>query len=474
MTHLVVHLNDYRLDDHRPLDAALRSGQITYGLAVIDPAWSALGPYGWPRMGERRLNWRLEAIEQLRQAYRDRGGDLVVRVGRTAQEVAAVADALGCIAIFGQRPKTAEERAVVAAIEAHTPALTHTWLTNDTLFDAGDLPFDRHSYPKSFTRVRKYIEKYLDVPAPIDAPTTLWVPPCDVGPMPTMSDLHRAQHPIDARSTIARLGGGERGAQAQIEAYVWENEHLGHYKKTRNGMTAWHESSRFSLYLATGCISPRRLVHVVRQFEAERYANESTYWLYFELLWREYFHHLAEHAGDAIFREAGVQNRQKTWQPINRDFDRWILGLTGQPLVDACMRELALTGYMSNRGRQIVASHLTKGLGIDWRAGAYWFEHHLIDYDPCVNWGNWQYVSGVGTDPRDRQFNVRKQAQNYDRSAAFVHRWCPELAGLTAEECIAMNTPPADPWAQGQLDALFQATYRKGKKTRPTRPTRSR
>ena len=116
------------------------------------------------------------------------------------------------------------------------------------------------------------------------------------------------------------------------------------------------------------------------------------------------------------------------------------------------MRELAATGYMSNRGRQIVASHLTKGMGIDRRWGAYWFENHLIDYDPCVNWGNWQYVAGVGTDPRDRQFNVRRQAKTYDPRALFVRRWCPELSGLDDASLIAMNVPPHDPLEAVQDD----------------------
>ncbi len=88
------------------------------------------------------------------------------------------------------------------------------------------------------------------------------------------------------------------------------------------------------------------------------------------------------------------------------------------------MRELAATGWMSNRGRQNVASHLVHDLGLDWRLGAYWFEHHLLDHDACSNWGNWQYLAGVGNDPRaGRRFDPVRQAGMYDPEGAFVRHW---------------------------------------------------
>jgi len=111
----------------------------------------------------------------------------------------------------------------------------------------------------------------------------------------------------------------------------------------------------------------------------------------------------------------------------------WREGKTGFPLVDANMRELAATGFMSNRGRQNVASFLTKNLGIDWRMGAEWFESVLIDYDACSNWGNWNYTAGVGNDARGfRFFNITKQSLDYDREGKYVKHWLPELAQIPA------------------------------------------
>jgi deoxyribodipyrimidine photo-lyase len=102
------------------------------------------------------------------------------------------------------------------------------------------------------------------------------------------------------------------------------------------------------------------------------------------------------------------------------------------------MRELLLSGWMSNRGRQNVASFLTKDLGLDWRMGAEWFESQLVDYDVCSNWGNWSYASGVGCDPRDnRRFNIQKQSGDYDPNGDFCRLWCDELrraAGRVAHQ----------------------------------------
>jgi deoxyribodipyrimidine photo-lyase len=125
----------------------------------------------------------------------------------------------------------------------------------------------------------------------------------------------------------------------------------------------------------------------------------------------------------------------KSWKHDKVNFDKWVKGETGVPFIDANMRELQQTGFMSNRGRQNVASFLTKDLGIDWTWGAAYFESQLIDYDVCSNWGNWNYLAGVGNDPReDRYFNIGRQADMYDKQGEYVKLWLPELAKVPAEK----------------------------------------
>jgi deoxyribodipyrimidine photo-lyase len=116
---------------------------------------------------------------------------------------------------------------------------------------------------------------------------------------------------------------------------------------------------------------------------------------------------------------------------------RWVAGKTGLPLVDAAMRELAATGYTSNRCRQNAVSLLVNDLKIDWRLGAEWFQWCLVDHDVSANWGNWAYFSGVGFDPKARYFRTLSQAKKHDPRAEFIQLWCEELRACeTAAEAL--------------------------------------
>jgi deoxyribodipyrimidine photo-lyase len=235
-----------------------------------------------------------------------------------------------------------------------------------------------------------------------------------------------------------------------LNQYFWKQDQLRVYKETRNGLLGADYSSKFSAWLAAGCLSPRYIYEQVQQYEQERVRNDSTYWLVFELLWRDYFRFICAKHGNKIFYRSGLQGLEIAWKQDWQRFDQWRYGQTGYPLVDANMRELSASGFMSNRGRQNVASFLTKNLGIDWQMGAEWFESLLIDYDVCSNWGNWNYAAGVGNDARGfRFFNISKQAKDYDPQGKYVKHWLPELAKLPAQKIH-------EPW---KLTAVEQKQY---------------
>ncbi|HEY0111417.1 MAG TPA: FAD-binding domain-containing protein, partial [Fibrella sp.] len=181
--------------------------------------------------------------------------------------------------------------------------------------------------------------------------------------------------------------------------------------------------------------------HEVKRYERERIANDSTYWLIFELVWRDFFRFVALRVGSRLFKPSGIKhNLQKQWHHDHDLFQRWATGQTGIPFIDANMRELNASGFMSNRGRQNAGSFLVNDLGIDWTWGAAYFESLLIDYDPCSNWGNWNYIAGVGNDPRQgnsgqpRYFAIYSQATRYDEQGAYVKHWLPELANVPADK----------------------------------------
>jgi deoxyribodipyrimidine photo-lyase len=239
----------------------------------------------------------------------------------------------------------------------------------------------------------------------------------------------------EPRSSIQGMKGGETSANQRVKHYFFDTKGLENYKSTRNGLIGTEYSSKLSLWLAFGSISPRYLYEQVKLYEAKFGASEGTTCLLFELLWRDFFKFLAVKHGSMIFAVDGFNKADKPeWRTDKVLFEKWCRGETGYPFVDANMRELNATGFMSNRGRQNVASFLSKDLELDWRLGAEYFEAMLIDHDTCSNWGNWQYAAGVGADPRQgRYFNVIKQAYDYDPEGEYARLWVPELAKVPSE-----------------------------------------
>ncbi len=189
-------------------------------------------------------------------------------------------------------------------------------------------------------------------------------------------------------------------------------------------MLHWDDSTKFSAWLNQGCLSARTVFHELKRYEAANGANESTYWVVFELLWRDYFKFLSRRYEEKIFHPSGLKGSAvKPHSESAERFEAWKQGKTGNPFIDANMIELRETGWMSNRGRQNVASYLIHSLEVPWTWGAAYFENQLIDYDPDVNWGNWLYLSGKGTDPRARVFNPLRQAEQYDPSQEYQRKW---------------------------------------------------
>jgi deoxyribodipyrimidine photo-lyase len=218
--------------------------------------------------------------------------------------------------------------------------------------------------------------------------------------------------------------GGERAALAHLAQYCKRG--LPHsYKATRNGLYGCDYSTKWSPWLATGALSARQAWAAIQAFEAQQGATDSTYWIGFELLWRDHFRWLHLKYGERLYWLRGLSDAALQISTHNaRGFERWRTGQTGHALIDAGMRELNATGYSSNRLRQNLASFLIHDLRCDWRAGAAWFESQLIDFDIYNNQGNWLYLSGRGTDPRgSRRFNPDKQANDYDADGTYRKLW---------------------------------------------------
>ena len=411
--------NDLRLTDNPGLQAAMQSNPSILPVYILDERLLQTDRWGFVRLGPYRLKFLLESLKDLKEDLQEKGGDLLFRVGIPEEEVPRLAKAHDCASVYASKEYTHEELQAEAAVSEQLPAhFYHSAL----LINPEEVPFAIEQVPDVYTQFRKRVEKYCDVPQPLDPPERISTVSFDATPLPDTEALGYNVPKADERGVLS-FQGGALAAYDRLDHYLWDTDALATYKKTRNGLIGPDYSSKFSAWLANGSISPRAIYHEVEAYEEERERNKSTYWMKFELLWREYFKYVAMRYGKKIFLKGGIQDKSVNWKYNAKMLRKWMTGTTGDDFVDANMRELLYTGYMSNRGRQNVASYLVHQLKQDWRIGAAWFESLLVDYDVTSNYGNWMYAGGVGNDPRDRVFNTKKQANNYDGDGAYRRLW---------------------------------------------------
>ena len=450
--------NDLRLHDNEAIDLAARLGDTLLPVYIFDPREFEHSYAGLPKTGPYRLQFVLDSLAELRTQLKARGSELIVLEGKPESIIPDLCGRLGADHVLYQREVTYEEtrveEALTRALATMPVEIVAVW--GSTLFHLEDLPLSLEDIPDVFTAFRKRVEKECTVRERFPAPDRL--PPVPDGapsgraielrardrdddtPTDTDESPNAHREPIfgvapanPSKRGVLEFTGGERSGLWRLNEYFWERDRLRVYKKTRNGMLGADYSSKFSPWIARGCLSPRLIYEEVKRYEREREKNTSTYWLIFELMWRDYFRFTAMKHGDRLFSLSGFHGKEIRWSRDTEQFAAWSDGRTGIPFIDANMRELNETGYMSNRGRQNVASFLAKCLGIDWRWGAGYFESMLIDYDVCSNWGNWAYNAGVGNDPRDRYFDIVNQANRYDAKGKYVRHWVPELASVPDE-----------------------------------------
>ena len=430
-TSIVWFRNDLRLLDNVTLHEAIQRSQQVYLVYCFDPRQFVETALGEPKTGPFYGKFLLESVAELRENLRKIGASLIVRQGIPEKVISQLALEVGAHAVFASKEAASDEVAAELALErnlnAHGIELVLQW--QSTLFHIDDIPWPIKNVPDIFSQFRKEAEHTVEVRPVVAAPTQINSPNMvDAGKIPTLDDLGLSPSPVDNRAVL-HFQGGESAGMERLRYYLWERDLLPQYKDTRNGLLGSDYSTKLSAWLANGSLSPRVIHQEVRRYEAERVKNKSTYWLIFELLWRDYFRFIAKKYGSRIFQTGGIRQEE----PYLRDdwgaFEKWKNGNTGVPFIDANMREINATGYMSNRGRQNVASFLVKDLKVNWTWGASYFESKLIDYDVCSNWCNWNYVAGVGNDPREnRYFNIMSQAQRYDPQGESVRHWITELS----------------------------------------------
>jgi len=432
---------DLRLDDNPVLAEVQKlkeKGRIEAVLPVyfLDPRNFGTTKYGNLKTGPFRAKFLLECLKDLKSGLQSIGSDLLIQVGRPEKELPKLVAGCQSSVVLTEQQVTDEELTLNKDVKKALPRdsqFLDIW--GYSLYHLEDLPFKPNlsDMPDTFTPFKEKCERKSKVRDPLPAPKTGSLPLpsgfSSINSFPEWKDLPYQDvvpKPDKEERTAFTLEGGEKAALARLKYYLWDSDLIAQYFDIRNGMLGGDYSTKLAAHLAHGCISPRRIYHDIERYQKQRTKNKSTYWVVFELTWRDFYRFFAIKHGNRIFHSSGISTTRPQWAKDPEAVRRWKEGATGWPLVDANMRELNATGFMSNRGRQNVASFLALDLGVDWRAGADYFESLLVDYDVTSNWGNWVAAAGL-TGGRVNKFNIVKQSNDYDREGNYLRTWIPEL-----------------------------------------------
>ncbi|MDP5093550.1 MAG: DASH family cryptochrome [Polaribacter sp.] len=422
-TSLIWFRNNLRINDNVSLFKAIHNHERVIAVYFFDPKYFEKDVFGFKKTEKFRAQFLIETVTELKQNLANLNITLLTYFSNPDEVLPKICSDFSVQSIFTQKEWTRDEVDTNTAIKKKLPTVQLIEDFDQFLYHPKAVSNEYSSIPNVFTEFRKGVEKRVKIDAEIPISKLSEVNLIEnFTKIPSLEELGFETFDIH-RNTAFPFKGGENEGLKRLKYYLFESKKVAVYKNTRNGLVGVDYSTKFSPWLANGSISPKTIYWEIKQFEKEFSANESTYWVIFELIWRDYFKYISLKYGNKIFSIGGILDRKYQWNTNQKSINNWIEGNTKDDFVNANMIELKETGWMSNRGRQNVASYFAKELLLDWRIGAAYFESMLLDYDVHSNYGNWLYVSGVGNDPRDRKFNTQLQAQNYDSNHKFRNLW---------------------------------------------------
>lgn len=414
---LVHFTRDLRLQDHAAVAHASRTGTVV-PVVILDPVTTAR-----LRTSPRRAAFYCSALVSLEAAIAQRGGRLIIRRGRTGPTLRALARAVGAGEVVWSAAYDAKgtraDRDVQATLEESGVRVT---IVHDAPAIA---PEETAGERKGYRAFVPYLERWLggDV-VPYDNVETSFER-LEVGSeaLPVPSEFG-SRYPVDGEVNPDAV-------RRRFERYL-ESEVL-HYGVARN-VPADGATSHLGPELSFGLVSARSVVAAARARRADPLLlteERLSLALYLRsLAQRDFFLQLAYF--HESLDESPLQEKMRDFQfaRTHPALDAWRAGRTGYPLVDAGVRELRATGWMHPRVRAIVASFLCFDLGVDWRVGRDEWERWLIEDEPALATGNWQWIAGVGADlaAYPRIYNPRRQTRRFDPVGRYIRRWIPELA----------------------------------------------
>ena len=419
---LVWFRNNLRIEDNISLTKAINNSDNIFGFINIDPKNFLLTKYGFKKTEKYRAKFLLETISDLKSQLDTLNISLIITHKDFDKSIKEIINNYEITNIYTQTEWTRDELKEESFIPDEINLIKDF---DQFLFSPNDVKGLYDNIPRGFSNFRKKCEKYLSVNDILSIPNSLNPDNKILGdyPIPTLSDLGFDDFDVH-KDSVFRFKGGETNAKDRIKNYFFDTRNVSRYKLTRNGLIGEDYSSKFSPWLANGSVSVKYIFKLLKEYETKVEKNDSTYWLYFELIWRDFFKYVSMQHKDKFFNKDGIYGEDKEWSDDKDVLLKWINGETDEPFINANMIELSNTGFMSNRGRQNVANYLTKELKIDWRIGAEYFESMLIDYDVHSNYGNWLYNAGIGNDSMPfRKFNPKLQSERYDPDKSYEKTW---------------------------------------------------
>ncbi|TXD48877.1 DASH family cryptochrome [Polaribacter sp. IC073] len=423
-TSLIWFRTNLRVQDNNSLKKAIEHHSKVIAVYFFDPKLFKIDVFGFQKTAKFRAKFLIETIIDLKNNLSKLNITLLTYFESPEEKIHKIFDEFSIDTIYTQKEWTLEE--------VSTNNLVKNTVANNVSFieDYDQFLYHPDSVSKGFSKIpdvftlfRKKLEKTVKIKPEVSIPKQLLDNLIKNNTeVPTLEDLGFKSFETHA-NTAFPFSGGETAALERLNAYFFETKKVAFYKKTRNGLVGIDYSTKFSPWLANGSLSAKTIYFKIKEFEAEFGANQSTYWVVFELIWRDYFKYISLKYNSKIFEIGGILGKNYTWNYDKQLIQQWIDGETKDDFVNANMIELKETGWMSNRGRQNAASYFAKELLLDWRIGAAYFESLLLDYDVHSNYGNWMYVAGVGNDPRNRKFNTKLQADRYDTNYKFRKLW---------------------------------------------------
>ena len=432
MKGLVWFKNDLRLHDNEALCQAISSAQELLFVYCVDKRLFDNLNLGFKKAGYNRFQFLRQSVLDLQQSLEAIGGHLHIITGIPEVELPELIRKYKISAIYGEMEYAPEELAVVNAVQKSLKdEVQFNMFWGKTLYHIDDIPFTIPKIPLTSKAYRIPTSKEAEVRAVFKAPAAvIAIQGINSNEFPDEDEFAFAKAQVtkteseNYKPIAPYIEGGETAGLRRLNHYSFETQQLTNYRWTRNRSLGMEYSSKFSPYLALGCLSPRLIYEYVKEYERTIKKNQSTWWIVFELVWRDYFTFKGMRIGNSIFHTEGFRKKDLVFDNNNELFSRWCDGMTGIPFVDAHMRQLNQTGYMSNRGRVNCSSFLVHDYKIDWTWGASYFESKLIDYDVSANWMNWhmQAYEIWYTNPVHQSLKYKAND--------FIKKWIPELNKL--------------------------------------------